>query len=252
MSLDFEELDFRPTPIGDLALRRRRIPQLPDRDIYEVKLGDDFLMSSLFHEAERQLSKLGLAALDGEDLDVVVGGLGLGYTAVSALEDKRVTSLVVVEYLEGVIEWHEKGLVPLGEILSSDPRCRLERGDFFARSRNIEQSFDSKYPNKKHDVILLDIDHTPTNLLSQSNARFYTEQGLAELARHLKPKGVFALWADGLPEAFFTDRLAKVFASAESHVIEFDNPITGGTSTGAVYVARMSPRQPPAFHHPGA
>ena len=181
MSLDFEELDFRPTPIGDLVLRRRRIPLLRDRDIYEVKLGDDFLMSSLFHEAERQLSKLGLAALEGDMLDIVVGGLGLGYTAVSALEDARVSSLIVVEYLEGVIAWHQNGLVPLGETLSSDPRCRLERGDFFARSRNIEQSFDSKYPDKKHDAILLDIDHTPTNLLHQTNARFYTEQGLAEL-----------------------------------------------------------------------
>lgn len=240
MNIDFQELDFRPTPIGDLVLRRRRIPQLPGRDIFEVKLGEDFLMSSLFHEAERQLSKLGLAALDGEDLDVVVGGLGLGYTAVSALEDARIGSLVVVEYLEGVIAWHRNGLVPLGETLSSDPRCRLDQADFFALSRNVEHSFDSKYPDKKHDAILLDIDHTPTNVLSQTNARFYTEEGLLELAQHLKPNGVFALWADGLPEAFFTDRLAKVFASAESHVIEFDNPITGGTSTGAVYVARMS------------
>ncbi len=240
MIIDFQELDFRPTPIGDLVLRRRRIPQLPDRDIYEVKLGDDFLMSSLFHEAERQLAKLGLAALEGEELDVVVGGLGLGYTAISALEDTRVSSLVVVEYLEGVIAWHRDGLVPLGETLSSDSRCRLEQADFFALARNIEQSFDPKYPDKKYDAILLDIDHTPTNVLCRTNARFYTEQGLAELARHLKPKGVFAIWADGLPEAFFTDRLAKVFAGAESHIIEFDNPITGGTSTGAVYVARMN------------
>ena len=240
MSIVFQELDFRPTPIGDLVLRRRRIPQLPDRDIYEVKLGDDFLMSSLFYEAERQLAKLGLAALEGEDLDVVVGGLGLGYTAVSALEDARVSSLVVVEYLEGVIAWHRNGLVPLGETLLNDPRCRLEQADFFALSRSVEKSFESKYPDKKYDSILLDIDHTPTNVLCQTNARFYTEEGLAELARHLKPKGVFAIWADGLPESFFTDRLAKVFASAESHIIEFDNPITGGTSTGAVYVARMS------------
>ena len=59
----FEELDFQITPIGELALRRRRIPKLGELDVYEVKLGEDFLMSSLFHEAERQLSKLGLGAL---------------------------------------------------------------------------------------------------------------------------------------------------------------------------------------------
>ena len=46
-----------------------------------MKLGDEFLMSSLFTEAEIQLARLGLAALDdsGENtLDIVVGGLGLG------------------------------------------------------------------------------------------------------------------------------------------------------------------------------
>ena len=118
----FEELDFQRTPIGELALRRRRIPKLGDLDVYEVKLGEDFLMSSLFHEAERQLSKLGLGALEKDDLDVIVGGLGLGYTAAAALEDPRVSSLVVVEYLAPVIQWHKNGLVPLGESLSSDQR----------------------------------------------------------------------------------------------------------------------------------
>lgn len=238
MSLMYEELDFRPTPIGDLMLRRRRLIQLGDLDIYEVKLGEYFLMSSLFHEAEVQLAGLGLGALEGKDLDVVVGGLGLGYTAVSALEDQRVASLVVVEYLEGVIEWHQNGLVPLGRVLMEDPRCRLVHADFFALSRDTSNSFDPEHPARKHDAILLDIDHSPTNVLHQTNTRFYTEEGLGELAKHLKPGGVFGLWADGFPEASFTALLGGVFASAESHTIEFDNPLTGGSSEGAVYIAR--------------
>ena len=236
----FEELDFQLTPIGELALRRRRIPKLGELDVYEVKLGEEFLMSSLFHEAERQLAKLGLGALEKDDLDVVVGGLGLGYTAAAALEDPRLSSLVVIEYLAPVIEWHRNGLVPLGETLSSDQRCRLAHADFFALSQDAENSFDPLNPEKKHDAILLDIDHTPTNVLHQTNTRFYTEEGLGELARHLKPGGVFALWADGEPEAFFADRLGKVFGWADGHTIEFDNPITEDTSKGAVYVAKKS------------
>ena len=236
----FEELDFRPTPLGDLILRRRRIPRLGDLDVYEVKLGDDFLMSSLFHEAERQLAKLGLGALEKKNLDVVVGGLGLGYTAVAALEDSRVTSLVVVEYLEPVIEWHKNGLAPLGETLTKDPRCRLLQADFFALSRNVANSFDPENPTKQHDAILLDVDHTPTNVLLQTNTRFYTEEGLGELTQHLKPGGVFALWADGEPEASFTDRLGKVFGQAKSHTIEFVNPVTEGTSKGTVYLTRTA------------
>lgn len=243
MSLMYEELDFRTTPIGDLMLRRRRSIQLGGLDIYEVKLGEYFLMSSLFHEAEVQLAKLGLAVfgsagLDKKDLDVVVGGLGLGYTAVSALENQRVASLVVVEYLEGVIEWHQKGLVPLGKLLTTDPRCKFLNADFFAMSRDVSKSFDPSVPEKKHDAILLDIDHTPTNVLTQTNKRFYTEEGLGELALHLNPGGVFGLWADGFPEDAFTNLLGRVFQSAEAHTIEFDNPLTGGTSEGTVYLAR--------------
>jgi len=237
MSLMFEELDFRPTSMGDLILRRRRSVQLAGVDIYEVKLGDYFLMSSLFHEAEVQLSKLGLGILEKEDLSVVVGGLGLGYTAVSALEDQRVKSLIVVEYMDAVIEWHQKGLVPLGKTLTQDSRCRFVHADFFALSRNLSQGFDPKNPEDKHDAILLDIDHTPTNVLRQTNTRFYTEEGLQELGQHLKPGGVFALWADGYPEDSFTDLLARVFYRAQSHTIEFENPFTGGRSEGAVYVA---------------
>ena len=219
-------------------LRRRRMPELGECDIYEVKLGEHFLMTSLFHEAESQLANLGLGALDHNELDVVVGGLGLGYTAVAALEDPRVASLVVVEYLEGVIEWHQTELVPLGKTLNADPRCRLVHADFFALSRDVTNSFDPEYPQKLHDAILLDIDHTPTHVLHQTNTHFYTREGLTELAQHLKPGGVFALWADGAPEADFTDRLNEVFADAIAHTIAFENPITGGSSLGAVYVAK--------------
>ncbi len=230
MNLLYEELDFRPTPIGDLMLRRRRMPQFGDTDIYEVKLAEDFLMTSLFHEAESQLATRGLGAISREPLNVVVGGLGLGYTAVETLKDPRVESLIVVEYLDAVIEWHQTGLVPLGDILTNDTRCQLKHADFFAVMRDK--------PAEKYDAILLDIDHTPTNVLNQTNTHFYTEEGLNELIQHLKPDGVFAMWADGAPEKSFTQHLSQTFPTAEAHTIEFDNPITGGKSVGAVYVAK--------------
>jgi len=85
----------------------------------------------------------------------------------------------------------------------------------------------------------LDIDHTPTRVLHQTNTRFYTQEGLTELAQHLNLGGVFALWADGPPETAFTDHLTRVFATATAHTIVFNNPITGGTSDGAVYVAQV-------------
>ena len=68
-------------------------------------------MSRLFHEVEVVLSRLGLEALNrhaDQEWDVVVGGLGLGYTAVAALDFPQVRTLLVVDAMEGVIDWHEK------------------------------------------------------------------------------------------------------------------------------------------------
>lgn len=86
MSARFQEIDWRPTAMGDISLRRRRDP-VSGADVYEVKLGDEFLMSSLFTAGEIALAELGLAELPGTELDVVVGGLGLGYTAQAVLDD---------------------------------------------------------------------------------------------------------------------------------------------------------------------
>lgn len=239
MSIHFEELDYRETPLGELTLRRRRSVQMRGLDIYEVKLGEYFLMSSLFHESEVQLARLGLGRLGEQDLDVLVGGLGLGYTAVAALEDARVKSLLVVEYMEGVIEWHRTGLVPLGRTVTGDPRCRLVKGDFFAMSRDLSKGFDPGNPGRKFDAVLLDIDHTPTRVLHQTNKRFYTRQGLGEVATHLKPGGVFALWSDSEPESAFTAHLEKVFPDVAAHMVRFDNPYTGRSCGNTVYVARV-------------
>jgi len=233
----FEELDCQQTRLGELSLRRRRLLQLEGTKIYEVKLGDHFLMSSLFHEAETKMAEISLALATRPHLNVVVGGLGLGYTAAAALVDPRVSSLVVVEYLAPVISWHKNNLVPLGNQLSSDSRCRMIHDDFFARSRDAHKGFDPDFPGKKQDIILLDIDHTPNRVLHRTNARFYTPEGLRELAGHLTPGGVFALWSDDPPEKAFTSLLEDVFPEVHTHTVCFKNPFTGGTAENAVYTA---------------
>lgn len=236
MSRDFEELDYRETPLGELSLRRRRMLSLGGLEIYEVKLGDAFLMSSLFHEVEEALSHLGLAELKGGRWDVVVGGLGLGYTAAAALQNRAVASLLVVEALEAVIEWHQRGSVPLGEKLTRDPRCRMVHADFFERAQSAD-GFDPEKPGRKFHAVLLDIDHSPNNLLHPRNAAFYEADGLRALAEHLHPGGVFALWSDDPPDDEFLGSLGKAFAEARAHVVTFPNPLTEANSASTVYVA---------------
>ncbi len=128
------ELGYQKTSLGDLTLRRRTEPRLQNADVFEVKLGDEYLMSSLFTEAERRLATLGLASLQGE-LDVVVGGLGLGYTAAEVLKNERVSRLLVIDLFHAVIDWHRDGLIPLGNVLTGDHRCELRQGDFFELAR---------------------------------------------------------------------------------------------------------------------
>ena len=237
MLVDFEELDYQQTPLGDISLRRRSEPRLNGKILYEVKLGEEFLMSSLFTEAEIQLARLGLAELDGSELDIVVGGLGLGYTAVAALENPLLRSLNVIEVMAPVIDWHRRGLVPLGSQLTSDPRCNLVHADFFDIATSSTIGFDGSETNNRVHAVLLDIDHSPSHWLNPGNSAFYSQRGLQKLAEKLHPGGIFGLWSNDPVEADFMGLLDSVFESSQSHIVTFPNPYTGGESCNTVYLA---------------
>jgi len=220
---------------------------LGNLEVYELMLGEEFLMSSLFTVVERALSDLGLAATqkafpDNTELEVVVGGLGLGYTAQSALAFPEVQNLYVVDYLKPVIDWHKRGLIPLGEELTADPRCQFVYGDFFklATAGDGEASFDPNDPTQKFHAVLLDIDHSPDHLLNPQHADFYQVDGLRKLAAKLHPGGIFGLWSDDPPEEQFMAALNEVFATCDTHVVPFENPILGRNSESTVYVASVA------------
>lgn len=240
MNFEFEELDFKETPLGEISLRRRSEPKLEGKIIYEIKLGDEFLMSSLFTDAETELAKLGLASLQNPALDVIVGGLGLGYTAMAALENPSVRSLLVVEVMEPVIDWHRRGLVPLGKELASDPRCTLLHADFFDVAGSPDGGFTHAAANRLVHAVLLDIDHSPSHWLNPGNSAFYTVSGLSSLMDKLHPGGVFGLWSNEPPDGEFTRLLDTVFHVSESHVVTFPNPYRGGESSSTVYLAYKS------------
>jgi spermidine synthase len=232
----FTELDYQETPLGAISLRRRSEPKLGGKILYEVKLGEEFLMSSLFVEAEEKLAALALQSLDAEELDVVIGGLGLGYTAAEALENKTVRSLLVIEIMAPVISWHQLGLVPLGGKLALDSRCSLVHGDFFKLAAS-SGGFDPNNPGRLFHAVLLDIDHSPSHWLDTKNGAFYTGTGLSALTASLHPGGVFGLWSNDSPDETFSSLLDEVFASAEVHLVTFPNPYTGGESSNTIYLA---------------
>jgi spermidine synthase len=234
MGLRFEELDWQDTPIGEISLRRRVEPTLGVA-VYEVKLGEVYLMSSLFTVAEIELARLGLAEATAGPIDVLVGGLGLGYTAAAALEHPRVRTLTVLDAVAPVIDWHRRGILPDTTGLATDPRTRLVLGDFFTLVAG-DVGVGAGTP-ERYDAILLDIDHTPRHVLHPSHSPFYTRAGLTAMTQHLQPTGVFALWSDDPPDEPFLEVLSQVLPFVRANVVTFPNPLTRGESSNTVYVA---------------
>lgn len=234
----FEELDYCRTPLGELILRRRRVASMDDAEVLEVKLDGAFLMSSVVNVSEIALAELVLDEFEAGDLDVAVGGLGLGYTAVAALDHHAVQSVMIIEYLAEVIDWHHRGLVAPAMRLMADPRCRVINGDFFALL-NPAVGLDPDEPGRRFHAILLDIDHSPRSVLHPTNSAFYEKDGLIRLSKHLQPRGIFGLWSADPPEKNFLKALAEVFADVRAHEVEFHNPLMHCNEVNTVYVAKL-------------
>jgi len=234
MAWAFEELDYQKTALGELILRRRRAPSVPDTWIYEVKLDNELLMSSTVIASEQALARLALEGRGQRPCDVLVGGLGLGYTAVTALEYSNVRRLVVVELLEPVIAWHRNRLVPTAEKLLEHPRCSIVEGDFF---KHIGPG--SSAQRIRYDVILLDIDHSPESWLHARHGDFYTAAGLRALEDCLQPDGVFGLWSASEPEPQFLELIGDVFPAPKSHKVSFFNPHIQETDSNWVVIAAL-------------
>ncbi|MFC1665163.1 spermidine synthase [Pseudomonadota bacterium] len=238
MTFEIEELDYQETSLGNISLRRRAEPRLGGKELYEVKLGDEFLMSSLFTEAEVQLAKLALGQLNRTNLDIVVGGLGLGYTAAAVLDNPSVRSVMVIEVMEPVINWHRRGLVPLGMKLASDPRCTFIHSDFFSTAASHLNHFGQASTTQPVHAVLLDIDHSPSHWLNPENSSFYTVPGLCSLADKLHPGGIFGLWSNDPPDDKFSLLLDTVFEFSKTHIVSFPNPYTGGESSNTIYLCQ--------------
>ena len=230
--MKFEELDYRDTSIGELSLRRRWSPALA-ATVYEIKLGHEYLMTSYFTESERALGEIGVAerlrrlsAVNTEaprGLDVVVGGLGLGYTARGYCRRRGRFTAGYRAASRRYRMAHLRVAAPWPRTYRGQ-RCRFSEGDFFARAAS-SQGFDEYNPGRRFDVVLADIDHTPDHFLDNGHDGFYREEGLRSAARHLLPGGVFGLWSNDPPDVRFTSRLERVFPNVRAEAITFFNPL---------------------------
>lgn len=213
-----EILAYEPTPLGILCLRKRELLCEPGTIVTEVTLNHEFLMSSYLTASEKALSKTGLQLHKGDSkLTVLVGGLGLGYTAHAALESDRVERCDVIEYLPEVIDWMKTGLVPLSTELNAESRFQVINDDVYARLATA--------PNETYDLILIDVDHSPDDHLGTENGGFYSADGLREAKKHLNANGILGVWsyADSSP---FVDAMHEAFTHVHcEQVTVFNNLI---------------------------
>lgn len=221
-------LAFEETPLGLLCLRKRELLSDPGVVVTEVTLNHEFLMSSYHTESERALAELALARSPGDRLEVLVGGLGLGYTAREVLSCARVARVEVVELLPPVIAWLREGLVPLSDKLNADPRLTLTEGDVYGLL--------ARPPAILRDLILIDVDHAPDAPLAEASLPFYAPEGLALAKAHLKPGGVLAVWScDDNPA--FADALRRTFERVVVQAVAFRNDLVDEDETNWIFVA---------------
>lgn len=226
---NLEILAYEDTPLGPLCLRRRELLSSPGTVVTEVTLDHEFLMSSLYTDSERALARIALEMHEGAELDVLVGGLGLGYTARAALDSPRVARLEAVELLPQVVEWLEDGLVPLSSELEADERFTAVRGDIFARLAGP--------PSEAFDLILVDVDHAPDDPLGSASHGFYGEDGLRRARRHLAPGGVLGVWSYA-ESSDFSRALRSVFRRIRVESVTYFNALVDEERTDWLFFAR--------------
>jgi spermidine synthase len=222
-------LAYDDTPLGPLCLRRRELLSMPGTTVTEVTLNHAFLMSSLYTVSEEALADVGLAMHPGRGLRVLIGGLGLGYTARAALASERVSEVEVVEFLPEVVGWLERGLLPISAVLSADTRLRVVGGDVYARL--------AEEPGERFDLVLIDVDHAPDDPLSEANASFYTAGGLRRVRRHLAEGGVLGVWSSAA-SASFERALGEVFDEVRVEPVTFMNELADEERTDWLFFGR--------------
>lgn len=224
-----EILESVETPLGLLCLRRRELLSRPGTIVTEVTLDHEFLMSSYNTASEDALASLGIQWHGGDGLSVLVGGLGLGYTAQAALGYPQVERVHVIEFLPEVISWLPRGLVPLAEALSREPRFSVSQDDFF---KYLAAPASSSY-----EIILVDIDHSPDENLDSQNLDFYTPGGLRQVLSHLAPAGVLAVWSSA-PNESFAAALRDVFSEVRIETVRWHNELIDEDQCDFVFLAR--------------
>jgi spermidine synthase len=188
--VEFVEVARTESEHGELVLRERRENGAPA--ILELRANGVFVMDTAEHASERALATAALALVE-EPRDVLVGGMGLGFTMHEVLADSRVQRCTVVEIEEALVGWMRDGTIPHGPTMLADERANPVIADVSVALPEADES--------SYDLVLLDVDNGPSFLVHESNARIYEKDFLQEVRRILRPGGALVIWSmDAAPQ----------------------------------------------------
>lgn len=175
--------------LGETLAPDGTILRLARRDTeYIILANGRSLMSSRMHGSEEALAFLSCAPLRKmEEPNVLIGGLGMGFTLRATLDLLPPGAAVTVaEMVADVVEWNRGPLGALAEFPMKDKRVRIEIGDVAATL---------KASHAKFDAVLLDVDNGPTAFTASANSWLYGDRGIAAARAALKMGGVLAVWS---------------------------------------------------------
>ncbi len=209
---------------GELVLRQRRDQGAPA--VLELRANGVFVMDSAETASEVALATAALELVD-DPRDVLLGGLGLGFTMQAVLTDPRVERCSVVEIEQALVDWMRNGTVPHGQTLLADIRANVVVADI---SLALAEAREASY-----DLVLLDVDNGPGYLVHQANAALYDTPFLGLTRRIIRAGGALAIWSAEESRELETN-LRTVFGAVEARSCAVD--LQGREETYWLYVAR--------------
>jgi spermidine synthase len=217
-------IDRAPIPKGgELQLACRG-------DEWVVRVGGHTLMSSRAHASEETLAAWALERV-AEPRDILVGGLGLGFTVRAVLDRvPPACRVIVVELSKQLVAWNRTHVADLAGRPLEDERVRVVEDDVLARL---------KAASRAYDAILLDVDNGPTALTRQGNKSLYGLSGVSACHQALKLGGVLAVWSAG-PDEDYVRALERLHFEVEVKRVTARGP-SGGASHMLFFGKKTAP-----------